>query len=299
MPEGGGGDGGMPTQVFTRGNEPIVKILTDGQYVYALFSASIVRCKVTGCGTTPEPVVPNVTGGIIDDMALDARLYYSIQGTAASLPDGGMPPANDGQIRVVDKNGMNDAVFLPMLPALAQMTVATGNLYWFDDQDSIAADNPMNSLRRCPLTGGCGKGVSVIDGLGSPGLQMVADSKSVYLMTSNKALTSDQVVACGLGQTCGTMPRLVLGSINNTGTNSIATDANYLYFTENIKGDIVRVDAMNMTKNLVGGEVGPSGVATDGKYVYWGTSQGAIRRVGSTVERPRRSRATSRSPISS
>jgi hypothetical protein len=281
IPEAGGGDGGggMPSQVFTRGNEPIVKILTDGQYVYALLSASIIRCKVSGCGTTPETVVAPVASGIIDDMALDARLYYSLEGTTATLPDGGTPPANDGSIRVVDKSGMNDQVFLGMLAAPSQMTIA-GDLYWFDDQDIIAADNPVNSLRRCPLTGGCGKGTSVIDSLGSPGAQMAADSKSVYLMTGNKALTADEIDACGLGQACGTMPRLVLGSIDNTAQNSIATDTNYVYFAGSVKGDIERVDATNTVKTLVGGEVGPRGIATDGKYVYWGTSQGNIRRVG-------------------
>jgi hypothetical protein len=278
-PEGGADGGGMPSQVFTRGNEPIVKILTDGQYVYALLSSSILRCKVTGCGTTPETIVAPVASGIIDDMALDARLYYSLEGMTATLPDGGMPPANDGSIHVVDKNGMNDQVFLGMLAAPNQMVIS-GDLYWFDDQGTIAADNPVNSVRRCPLTGGCGKGIAVIDSLGSPGVQMAADSKFIYLMTSNKLLTADEIDACGLGQACGTMARLAIGNIDNTAQNSIATDANYVYFAGNVKGDIVRVDAMNTVKNLVGGEVAPSGIAADGKYVYWGSSQGNIRRVG-------------------
>ncbi len=280
-PEGGDGCAGSctPTQVFTRGNEPIVRILSDGQYVYALLSASIVRCRVTGCGTTPDTVVPTVAAGIIGDFALDARLYYSIEGNTLTLPDGGAPPANDGVIHAVDKNGMNDQAFLPALPAPRFMAIA-GDLYWFDDQDGIGADNPINSLRRCPLTGGCGKGVSVIDGLGGLGTSVAADSKSVYVLTGTKAATSDGVFACGTGQTCGMMPRIALTAIDNIGQNSIATDGTNLFLANNTKGDIVRVDQQNIAKTLAGGQSAPAGIATDGKYVYWGTVTGSIMRIG-------------------
>ena len=273
------GGAGTPAQVFTRGNEPIAKILSDGQYVYALLSASIVRCKVTGCGTTPDPVIPMVAGGIIDDMAIGARLFYSMEGTTLTLPDGGAPPANDGSIHVADKDGKNDAVFLPGLPAPTHMALAT-DLYWFDDQDEIAADNPVNSLRRCAITGGCGKGTSVIDGLGGFSTSVVADPKSVYVLTGDKAGNNDGVFACAAGSSCGNMPRLAIGSIDSSAFSSMASDGTYLYFTTDTKGDILRVDQMNMVKTLVGGQVGPVGIATDGKYVYWGTSTGAIVRVG-------------------
>lgn len=275
---GGDAGTGMPSQVFTRGSEPIVKIASDGEYVYALLASSIVRCKVGGCGTTPDTVVPTVASGLIDDFALGARIYYSQEGTTASLPDGGAPPANDGSIRVCDKDGKNDAVFLPGLAAPTFMTIA-GDLYWFDDQDTIGADNPKNSMRRCPLTGGCGQGMSVMDGLGGLGTAVAGDSKSVYVLTGDTMNVNDAVYACATGTSCGNMPRLALGNIDSAGYGSIAADGTYLYFTLDTKGDILRIDQQNTPKTLVGGQVGTKGITSDGKHVYWGTSNGAVSRV--------------------
>lgn len=275
---GGDAGPGMPSQVFNRGSEPIVKILSDGQYVYALLGSSIVRCKVTGCGTTPDMVVPNVASGLINDFAMAARIYYSQEGTTATLGDGGMPPANDGSIRVCDKDGKNDAVFLPGLPAPSFMAIA-GDLYWFDDQDDIAADNPKNTMRRCPLTGGCGQGTSVMDNLGGLGTAVAADVKSVYVLTGDSMNVNDAVYACATGTSCGAMPRIALTNIDSASYGSIAADGTYLYFTLDSKGDILRIDQQNMVKPLVGGQVGTKGITSDGKHVYWGTSNGAVMRV--------------------
>lgn len=268
-----------PTLLFQRQNEAIVKLATAQDFVYALFQTSVVRCKASSpCGTTPEAIVNNTNG--ISDMAVGTRVFYSLLGTTTSLADGGEAPANDSAIHVTDLDGKNDTIFLGSLAASDNLALG-GDLYWVDDQDDLAADPANNSVLRCPITGGCGKGILVMDKIGGPASSIVADGKSVFVLTGDQATMSvdDAVFSCAAGQMCGTMPKRLISKVDSTANNSIASDGTNLYFTSDAKGDIVKIDPTGMTKVIAGGQQGPRGIAADAMWVYWATNTGTIVRI--------------------
>lgn len=277
-----GTPGTLPSVVFTRGNETVDEVISDGQYVYARTISGILRCPVAGCGSTPDLLVNLGGASTVSDMALVGNdLYYALAGTSVDL-DGGNPlPANDGAIHVVGKDGKNDRVYRSGLVDPVALGADAANLYWLDDPNGLAATGTATAWR-CPL-GTCAAPQAMITGLDTT---VVFGSDANFFVRGAELFAfaadgaSQTLYACSTAAPCGATPKKF----------ATALDANDLFFADAARifyltptGDVGYLDATGTKKVLVGGQASPTSIVVDASFVYFTVSTtGTVLRVPNT-----------------
>ena len=278
----GGAQVGVPSVVFTRGNETVDEIIVDGPYVYARTFSGILRCPSTGCGSTPEALVSFGPSDVVNDMALAGdSIYYALSGTSLD-DDGGAPvPANDGTIHKVGKDGKGGSVFKGGLGDAVALGADATNLYWLDDPNGLGA-NGTATASRCAL-GTCVTAQSIITGIDTA-LITASDTHFFVRGTDLYVFAADGVTqalyTCATATPCGATPKKFATGLDSD-DDFFPDPARLFYVTA--KGDVGYLDATGTKKVLVGGQAAPTSIVADASFVYFTTpTTGTVLRMPNT-----------------
>lgn len=277
-----GPPGKLPSVVFSRGNETIDEIISDGQYIYARTLTGILRCPVAGCGSTPELLVTIGSLATITDMLLaGGDIYYAVAGTSVDN-DGGLPvPANDGTIHVVGKDGKGDRVYKGGLADAVALGSDATSLYWLDDPSALASTGTATASR-CALTT-C---VTVQSLITKVDTSLLASSDTTFFVRGADLFvlaadgTTQAFYTCPTATPCGAAPKKFATGLQSD--DEFFPDPQRLFYGT-AKGDVGFLGANGMKTALAGGQPAATSVIADANFVYFTTpSTGTVLRLANT-----------------
>lgn len=267
IPGDGGATDGSPsdvapqacnfTTVLTVIDQP-TRIAANGGFVFSVDSVGVRRCDVATPCSSPAPIVmAQGSGQTFANADVTSAIAYTLDDTAG------------GSIRTAALDGTNGKTLLTTAVTPNQIATLGADTFWVDDDTGDV---------HCIGCAGTADALW-IQALGNV-TTIFAGGQAIYALVSGGG-ANDTIYACGANAACASAPTLVVDSLDSTTTaNQVAADALYVYAARTTVSDVVRVDANQVVKPVLQGEV-VTALAVDPSThdLFYATTQGEIGRV--------------------